>query len=72
MILTVKAKPKSKRVLVKQVGEAQFEVWVTEAPDKGKANEAILEALADFLKVAKSRLSVVAGRASRNKRIELK
>lgn len=72
VILQVKAKPRARQARVRRLDETHFEVWVTEAPDKGKANEAIVEALAEFLKVAKSRLSVVSGQTSRNKRIEFK
>jgi len=72
MIVWVKVKPRAKRAGVKRVDEGHFEVAVNEAPEKGRANEAVLEALAEFLKVPKSRLSIKSGPASRNKRIEIK
>jgi hypothetical protein len=67
----VKAHPKSKREKVVRVDENHFEVWVKEPPDKGKANEAVREKLAEHLGVARSKISVVSGHASRSKVIEL-
>lgn len=48
-------------------GEAQLVVYVTAPPDKGKANAAMLNLLADHLGVAVSFLSIVRGHTARNK-----
>ena len=71
MKLFIKAHPRSKKEKVVRLDESRFEVWVKEPPDKGRANEAVREALAGHLEVAKSRLSLVSGHASRNKVIRL-
>ena len=71
MKLHVKAHPKASRARVIQKDAENFEVWVIEAPEKGRANAAVIEALSEHLGVSKSRLSVVSGRASRNKVIRL-
>jgi uncharacterized protein len=68
---SVKAHPKASREKVVRLDEKGFEVWVTAPPDKGKANEAVREAVAAHLKVAKSRVSVVSGLVSRNKVVEV-
>jgi len=67
MKIFVKAHPKSKKVQVLQKDADHYEVWVREAPDKGKANQAIIEALSDHLDVPRSRLSISSGHSSRNK-----
>jgi uncharacterized protein len=67
----VKAHPKSSKIEVKQIDPAHYEIWVREAPDKGKANQAIIEALSDYLDVAKSKITVSAGHTSRNKVLEI-
>ncbi len=46
-----------------------LKVAVTAAPEKGKANKAIVVVLSKQLDVAKSRLTVIAGETSRIKRI---
>ena len=71
MKIFVKAHPKSKKIEVLQKDASHYEVWIREAPDKGKANAAVIEALSDHLDVARSRISVSSGLASRNKIIEI-
>ena len=71
MKISVKAHPKSKISKVIQKSERAYEVWVRESPDKGKANAAIIEALAEHLKVARSRLNMTSGHTARNKIIEI-
>jgi len=67
----VKAHPKSKKIEVVQKDADHYEVWVREAPDKGKANQAVIKALSEHLGVARSRLTLSSGLASRNKVIEI-
>ncbi len=43
-------------------------VWITQAPEKGKANKAILALLAKELGVRKSQIELVAGDTSPQKR----
>ena len=71
MKISVKTHPKSKKVEVLQKDAAHYEVWVREAPEKGKANQAVIEALSDFLNLPRSRITVSSGHASRNKVIEI-
>ena len=71
MKIFVKAHPKSSKIAVLQKDATHYDVWVREAPDKGKANQAVIEALSDYLEVARSKLSVSSGHASRNKVIEI-
>ena len=71
MIISVKAHPKSKQAKAKRLSESLFEVWVHEAPDKGRANEAVIELLSEHLDIAKSRMTLISGASSRNKRLEI-
>ncbi len=50
-------------------GETRLSIRVTAAPDKGKANAAILKLLAKRLGVPKSSLSIASGETSRLKTI---
>jgi hypothetical protein len=67
MRIFVKAHPKSKKARIVKKDASHYEVWVTEAPDRGKANQAVLEALSGHLGLAKSRLSILSGETSRTK-----
>jgi uncharacterized protein YggU (UPF0235/DUF167 family) len=71
MKIFVKAHPKSKKIEVLQKDVDHYEVWVREAPNKGKANEAVIEALSEHLGMVRSKMSVSSGHASRNKVIEI-
>ena len=48
-----------------------WHVRVTAAPERGRANDAVLRLLADRLRVPRTRLSVVSGHAGRDKVVEL-
>lgn len=71
MKLFVHAKPKSKEERVEQIDDTHFIVRVKEAPEGGKANEAVIRALARHLDVAQSRLSLVRGSSGKQKVLEL-
>ena len=69
--IAVKTHPKSKKIEVLKIDASHYEVWVREAPDKGKANQAVIEALSEYLDIARSKLNITSGHASRNKVIEI-
>jgi uncharacterized protein YggU (UPF0235/DUF167 family) len=48
-----------------------WKLRVAAAPEHGKANEAVLELLADALDVPRTSVTLVSGGASRNKIVEL-
>lgn len=70
MKLFVTAKPNAKQNRVEEVDATHFRVWVKARPDKGLANQAVVETLAAYLKIPKSRLSMVAGHKSKTKTLE--
>lgn len=67
MRITVRAKPSAKEERVEEVGPQEFIVAVKEPPREGKANAAIVRALAEHFDVPSSRVRLVAGFASRQK-----
>jgi uncharacterized protein (TIGR00251 family) len=72
MDLRVKVIPKSSRTeLAAVLPDGTWKVKVTAAPEKGKANRALCEFIAEKLGVAKSRVRVVSGETSRDKRIRV-
>jgi len=48
-----------------------YKVYVTAAPEKGKANKKMIELLAEYFKVSKSQIRIVKGEISRNKIVEI-
>ena len=71
MRIFVKVHPRARKVQVLAKDPAHYEVWVREVAEKGKANQAVIEALSGHLGIARTRLSVASGHASRNKVIEI-
>jgi uncharacterized protein (TIGR00251 family) len=60
----------SRNEIVGRRGDS-WHVKVSAAPERGRANEAVLRLLSDRLGVPKSRLAVVSGHVGRDKIVEL-
>ena len=60
----------ARAAIVGRHGEA-WKVRVAAAPERGKANEAVLALLAEMLSVPRSSVSLVSGGGSRDKIVEL-
>lgn len=71
MRIFIKVKSRAKEEFVKKVDEKHFIVAVKEPPVKGKANQAVIEALAEYFDVKRSRVSIVAGHTSKQKIIDI-
>jgi len=71
MKIFVKAKPGAREEKVEKIDDSNYVVSVVEPPVKGKANEAIRNALAVYFKTGSSCVRIVAGHTSRNKIIEI-
>jgi uncharacterized protein (TIGR00251 family) len=69
VILPIKVTPKSHRNEIIGWENEELKVRITAAPEKGNANETLLNFLAKLFKLPKSRLSLYAGETSRHKRI---
>jgi uncharacterized protein (TIGR00251 family) len=65
--INVKLKPRASRCAIKVCAPRSVEVSVTAPPVDNKANEMLIEYLADALGVSKSSVSIIKGGHSRNK-----
>ena len=68
-LITVKVHPRSPKPGVEKTGENEYKIRVGAAPDKGKANEELIELLAAHFDVPKSTIRVLRGTTSRVKLI---
>jgi uncharacterized protein (TIGR00251 family) len=66
-ILSVRAQPGARRAALVGEHAGMLKVAVTAPPDKGKANEAIIEVLAESLGLKRSQIALVSGATSRQK-----
>lgn len=67
-ILPVRAHAAARRNDIKGARAGSLRVSVTQAPEKGKANQAIIALLADALGLRKSQIELVSGEKSPQKR----
>lgn len=71
MYIKIKTHPNSKENKVTRKSADSFEIYVRAKPFDGEANEAVLDLLAAFLSVPRSKMRLVKGARSRNKIVEL-
>lgn len=68
VIVPVKAQPGARRNGVAGEHAGALKVQVTQAPEDGKATEAVLELLADVLHIRRAQVKLLSGATSRHKR----
>lgn len=67
-ILPVRAHPGARRNEIRDVQDGMLKVSVTQAPEKGKANKAVIELLCKKLALKKSQFELLSGETSHQKR----
>jgi uncharacterized protein len=67
-VLPVRAQPGARRNEIRGVQAGMLKVCVTQSPEKGKANKAIVELLCKQLSLRKSQIELLSGETSHNKR----
>jgi uncharacterized protein (TIGR00251 family) len=68
VILPVRAQPGAGRNAVLGEHQGKLKVAVTQAPEKGKANKAVIEVLAKALGIKRSQVELIAGETSQQKK----
>jgi len=71
MRIYVRVIPRAGKNEVVKISDAEYKVKVTAPPEKGKANEAVVKLLADYFDVSKSSISIIGGKSTRVKLIEI-
>ncbi|MCM2373508.1 DUF167 domain-containing protein [Aporhodopirellula aestuarii] len=66
---TIRATPKAKKPSIGGEHDGSLKVVVTAPPEDGKANAAVIAAIAKWLGTSKSRIDITAGQTSRIKTI---
>jgi len=67
----IQVKPKSSIARIEQKNEKELTVWVKEVPEDGKANDAVVRAVAEHFAVAPSRVKILRGASGRKKVVEI-
>jgi len=71
MKIFIKAKPGAYEEKIEKIDDTHFLVCVTEPPVNGLANRGIVRAVANYFKVAQSRVIIKKGFTSKNKIVEI-
>jgi uncharacterized protein (TIGR00251 family) len=71
LFLRLRVSPKSRRARVAGEHGGALKLHVTEAPEKGRANEGVIALLAEALGVAQRQIELVSGHASQDKRVAI-
>jgi uncharacterized protein (TIGR00251 family) len=72
LILRVKVKPNSRRPGIVEEADGGLTVNLKSPPVEGRANEELIQALAEKYGVPKSRIRIKSGAGSRNKLVEIR
>lgn len=69
VLLSLKVAPKAKKNAMTGLHDGQLKISVTAPPEKGKANQAVINLLAKSLHLKKNYLQLVSGETSQQKKI---
>ncbi len=72
MKIYVLVKPNAIANGIERTGEDKFTVRVKAKPEKGRANQAVIEVLAEYFGIAKTCVELLKGRSSRQKTFEIR
>jgi hypothetical protein len=69
--LSLRVSPRAKRNAILGLRGGTLKVSVTAVPERGKANDAVVELLAETLDLPRSAIELVSGGASKDKVVEI-
>lgn len=72
VVLPVKAQPGARKSEIKGEHGGALKIAVTQVAERGQANKALVELLSKRLRIAKSRIELLAGETSSQKRLLLR
>ena len=71
MRISVRVIPRSKRNEVIPQGDNRYRVYLTAPPVEGKANDKLVEVLAEYFHVRMRKITIIKGESAREKVIEI-
>jgi uncharacterized protein (TIGR00251 family) len=71
MRIYVRVSPRSSKKEIVKVSEGKYKVKLTAAPVEGEANRMLIEMLAEYFDVSKSRIEIVGGKSAKIKIIDI-
>ena len=71
MIIKVHVKTHAHDEKIEEIGLDEYNVWITAIPNKGEANEALIDLLSDYFNIGPSKIRIKSGNKSTHKLIEI-
>ncbi len=72
MRIYVRVSSRSSKKEITKVSEGEYKVSLTAAPIEGEANKMLIEMLAGYFGVSKSRLEIVGGKSAKTKIVDIR
>jgi uncharacterized protein len=69
--IRVKVKPNARENSIIELEDGYYEVKVTVPPEKGKANGRVIELISKYLKISKSKITLISGETFKEKVFEV-
>jgi uncharacterized protein len=69
--IVLRVTPRAKRNKVQRQPDGSLKVYVTAPPEDGRANEAVIEIMAEVLGVKRRQLEIINGGTNRNKVVRI-
>ncbi|PIT97318.1 hypothetical protein COT77_02130 [Candidatus Berkelbacteria bacterium CG10_big_fil_rev_8_21_14_0_10_41_12] len=70
MKISISVKTNAKNSSIEQISKTHFKIHIKSPPAEGKANGEIIKILSKYLKIPKSRISIIHGTRSREKIVD--
>jgi uncharacterized protein len=67
----IRVQPRAKRNAVTKLADGSLKVYVTAPPEDGRANEAVVETIAEWLGVKRRQVAIIRGETNRNKVVRI-
>jgi uncharacterized protein (TIGR00251 family) len=71
MRIYIKVIPRSSQNKIEKISEGEYRVKLTAPPVDGKANEALIELLAEYFNVSRTAILIVGGKSMQKKIIDV-
>ncbi len=71
MRIYLKVRTRSNQQKIEKISEGDYKIWVRSVPERGKANQEIIETLSNYFKIGKSAIKIVGGKTSSKKIMDI-
>ncbi|MGH7199916.1 MAG: DUF167 domain-containing protein [Planctomycetaceae bacterium] len=71
VLLPIRAQPRSRQNAIVGIHDGRLKIAVIQAPERGKANDAVIQVLCDELNLRKTQIKLISGSATSQKTVRI-